>query len=120
MKEYKEALIKVFREERELTRWVVVNFLAGFFVFIFSLVKLRPDSAVVKIGYGDIGGYRDGSWTDMLVFPVMAALVGTVHSLLAIRIYQAKGAGLARIFMAVSFGLIVGAFVALLRLLGEG
>ena len=120
MKDYKEAIVKVFREERELTRWIVVNFLAGFLVFIFSLVRLRPDSAVVKIGYGDIGGYRDGSWTDMLAFPVLAVIVGTVHGLLAVRIFQTKGAGMARVFMAVSFVLIIGIFVVLLRLLGEG
>ena len=40
---------------------MIFNLLASIGLFVFGMISLNPSSAVVKIGYGDIGGYRDGS-----------------------------------------------------------
>ena len=120
MKSFRETFLSIFRKDKGIIRWMIVNFLVGLFVFVFSIFQLNPDSAVVKIGYGDIGGYKDGSWTDMIVFPIFAFVVGVLHSMIAVRIFEKKGAGTAKVFLVVSFLILIGIFVVLIRLLGEG
>ena len=75
---------------------------------------------MVKIGYGDIGGYRDGSWTDLIAFPILAIVFGVLHSLIAVKIYHRRGAGMTKFFLITSSMLILGSFIVLIRLLKEG
>lgn len=120
MKAFKEDLIKAYQNERGIIIVMVFNFLLSIGLLIFSLANLNPNSAVVKVGYGDIGGYRDGSWFDMLAFPLLAITFGVLHSVLAFRIFRKRGGGMAKFFLVTTTALILGAFLAINRLLGEG
>lgn len=120
MQSFKNTFLKIFREQRGLFILMSLNFLFGLFVFIFSIATLNPEGAVVKIGYGDIGGYRDGTWIDMLTFPILAILFGVLHNFLAIRIYEKHNNAIVKLFVFTSLLLLIGTFVVLSRLLGEG
>ncbi|MBQ3348204.1 hypothetical protein IJG90_01635 [Candidatus Saccharibacteria bacterium] len=111
---------KIYAEERLMLILMVVNFLAAVALLILGVMNLNPNVAVVKIGYGDIGGYRDGSWVDMLVFPIIAVVFGIFHNLIALNIFHKRGAGMTKFFLIVTTVLIMGAFVVLVRLSREG
>ena len=134
MKNLRENLGVVYREHRGLFVMMIFVALLSFLFLIFSLVTLSPSSAIVKTGYSDIGsfagddltgmrsagGYRDGSWSAMLVFPLFALIIGVLHNLIAIRLCNARGEGSAKAFLAMSLAILVGALIVLVRLLGEG
>lgn len=117
---FKKDFIKIFQTERGILILMILNFLLSIGLLIFSLVSLNPNSAVVKIGYGDIGGYRDGSWSSLLTFPVLAVIFGVFHNLLTLRIFHKRGSGMAKFFQITTTALIAGAWLVLIRLLGEG
>lgn len=98
---------------------MILNFVLALLLFLFSVFNLNPNASVVKIGYGDIGGYRDGSWSDLLVFPIFAIILGVLHNLLALRIFHKRGGGMAKFFLLTTTILIFGTFLVLNRLLGE-
>ena len=120
MKTYIEDFKKLYFEERWMLILIILNFIASIVLLVFSIVNLNPNSAVVKIGYGDIGGYRDGAWTDMFAFPTLAVLFGLLHGLIAVKIYHRRGAGMTKFILITTSMLIVGAFIVLIRLLKEG
>lgn len=134
MKNLRENLGVVYREHRGLFVMMIFVVLLSFMFLIFSLVTLSPSSAIVKTGYSDIGsfsgddltgmrsagGYRDGSWSAMFVFPVLAVIIGVLHNLIAIRLCKARGEGAAKAFLTMSLAILVGALIVLIRLLGEG
>lgn len=119
MSDLKKQLLDIYRNNKSLLVLMGLLFLFSVFVMIYAIVGIDPNSAVVKIGYGDIGGYRDGSWFNMLTFPVLAVVFGVLHNFLAIKIYEKQGGGVAKVFLAVSILLVVGMFIVLIRLLGE-
>lgn len=120
MKTIKADLLKIYQTERGILVLMILNFLFSLGLLIFSLVQLNPNSAVVKIGYGDIGGYRDGTWLDMLAFPILALIFGILHNLLALRIFHKRGSGMTKFFLLTTTTFIAGAILVLIRLLGEG
>ena len=120
MKHLGEDIKKLYAEERPTLILILFNMAASAALLVFSLTKLNPDAAVVKVGYGDIGGYRDGSWTEMMAFPILALILGVLHSLIAVKIYRKRGAGMAKVFMLTTLALVFGAFVVLVRLSREG
>ena len=97
--------------------FMIFNFFIAAGVCVFSIVKLNPNSPVVKIGYGDIGGYRSGSWADMLAFPILAVIFNIFHNLIAMRIFKKRGAGMTKFFLITTSALILGTIIVLLRLL---
>lgn len=119
MKNLTENIKQIYSHERFTLILMILNILGAITLIILSIVKLNPESAIVKIGYGDIGGYRNGSWADMLTFPILAIILGLFHNLIALRIYEKRGAGMAKFFLLTTSLLIVGAFIVLLRLTGE-
>lgn len=119
MKNLGEDLKNIYRNERVMLFLMIFNFLIAVVLMIFSIMNLNSNSAVVKIGYGDIGGYRDGAWTNMLVFPLLAVLFGVLHNFLALKIFRQRGSGMTKFFLITTTMLILGAFVVLVRLLGE-
>ena len=119
MRTFKEDLISIYSSERGLLILMILNLLLSIVLLIFSIVNLNPNSAVVKVGYGDIGGYRDGMWTDMIAFPLLAILFGFLHSLLTLRIFHKRGGGMAKFFAITTTALILGTGLVLVRLLGE-
>lgn len=120
MKNFKEDIIRAYQSERGIIVLMIINFLLAVGLLVFSLVNLNPNSAVVKIGYGDIGGYRDGSWFDMLAFPILAIVFGILHSFLALKIFHKRGGGMAKFFLVTTTALIFSTFLVITRLLGEG
>lgn len=120
MKDIKEDIKKIYTSERLMLIMMILNFLASLALTIFSLIKINPASSVVKVGYGDIGGYRDGSWTDLIAFLLLAVLFGVLHNFIAVRIFHKRGAGMTKFFLVTTTLLIIGSFVVLVRLTQEG
>ena len=120
MKNFKKTIREIYQNERGLVIVMILNIVLSLVLLAFSLIKLNPNAAVVKIGYGDIGGYRDGTWMDMLAFPLLATIFGVLHNLLALKIFQKRGGGMTKFFLIITTFLILGSFLVLIRLLGEG
>lgn len=120
MKYFAEDLKKIYAEERIMLILMILNIIASIALLVFSIVNLNPNVAVVKIGYGDIGGYRDGSWLDLLAFPILAIIFGIFHNLIALKIYHKRGAGMTKFFVLTTSSLLAGTFIVLIRLLREG
>lgn len=120
MKSLREDFIKIYQTERGVMMLIIINLLLSIVLLVFSLINLNPESAVVKIGYGDIGGYRDGTWLDMLAYPLLAIIFGVFHNMLALRIFHKRGSGMTKFFLIITTALILGTFIVLIRTLGEG
>lgn len=120
MKDFKADIKTIYQNERLTITLMILNLLLAIVLMIFSIAKLNPASSVVKIGYGDIGGYRDGAWSDLIAFPLLAILFGVVHNFIAVKIFRKRGAGMAKFFLVVTMALTVGALIVLVRLTQEG
>lgn len=117
MKTFGADLKQIYHSERFMLALMLLNLVASIALLIFGIVSLNPAAAVVKIGYGDIGGYRSGAWVDMIAFPIMAIILEVFHNFIAIRIFKKRGAGMAKFFLLTTTMLIVGTFIVLFRLL---
>lgn len=134
MKEFKEALGGIAKNDKGLLVMMVVLLMLAMFVMIYGLITLKPEASVVKVGYGDIGryqggewssmansgGYQDGGWVNMLAYPILAVILGVFHNVIAVQIYTKKGSGMAKVFVATSIALVIAVWLVLRRLLGEG
>ncbi|MFC2385483.1 MAG: hypothetical protein ACFNPW_01385 [Candidatus Nanosyncoccus sp.] len=134
MKDLAKDLKEVYVKHRTMFTLMVVVTIFSIILFIYSIVNLHPNASVVKVSYGDIGryqggewssmsnsgGYHDGPWQAMLVYPMFALLFGILHNVIALRIFRKKGDKIANIFLAVTIALILFATLILWRLLGEG
>ena len=120
MRDFKEDFIKISQEERGTLFLMGVNLLISVGLLIFSIISLNPSASVVKVGYGDIGGYRDGAWSDLIAFSILAIIFGVIHNFLAVRIYHKRGGGMTKFFLITTTFLILGTILVLVRLLGEG
>ncbi|MBR3179974.1 hypothetical protein IKF57_00370 [Candidatus Saccharibacteria bacterium] len=120
MKDLPQDIKKIYSEERLMFILMLLNIALSLALLVFSIIKLNPGAAVVKIGYGDIGGYRDGTWSEMLAFPLLALIFGFLHNIIAVRIFKKRGAGMTKFFLITTTALIIGAFIVLIRLLKEG
>ena len=120
MKEFTEDIKKIYLHERFMLVLMVLNLLGSIVLFVYTVLHLNTESAIIKVGYGDIGGYRNGTWTDMLVFLVLAIFLGVFHNFIAMRIFRKRGAGMTKFFLLTTSALIIGAFILLIRLTGEG
>lgn len=116
---FKKDLFKIYKTERTLLILMLLNLLLSIGLFIFAILNLSPGISVLKVGYGDLDGYRDGTWIDMLAFPILAIIFGLFHNLLAIKIFHKRGGGMAKLFVLVTTGLILGTILVLARLLGD-
>lgn len=134
MKDLGKDLKEVYTKHRTLFTLMVVTLVFSMILFVYSLANLHPNAAVVKVSYGDIGryqggewssmsnsgGYHDGSWQAMLVYPLLALMFGILHNIIALRIFRKKGEKVASIFVTTTIALILLTTLTLWRLLGEG
>ncbi|MBQ3309639.1 hypothetical protein IJG78_03105 [Candidatus Saccharibacteria bacterium] len=134
MKTKAQDFREIYRDHKALFSLMIALFLLSLALLITSLLTLNPSAAIVKTGYGDIGsftgedltemrtagGYRDGSWVNMLAFPVLALIFGVVHNLVAVRFYKRRGESAAKAFILISMFIVIATFLVLFRLLGEG
>ena len=118
MKYLKADFIEICHSERGILVNMIINLLLSLVLLIFAVVNLNPNSAVIKIGYGDIGGYRDGTWENMLAFPLLSIIFGVLHSFLALRIFHKRGSGMTKFFLITTTMLIAGTILVLARLIG--
>ena len=134
MKDLVKDLKEVYVKHRSMFTLVVVMAVFSIILFIYSMANLHPNASVVKVSYGDIGryqggewssmsnsgGYHDGAWQTMLVYPLFALIFGVLHNVIALRIYRKKGDKVASVFLAVTIAMILFTTLTLWRLLGEG
>lgn len=120
MGDFKKNLLIILKEQRSLFILFALNAILGFVLLVISAFSVRSDIIAVKIGYGDIGGYRDGTWTDMLVFPLMAVLLGIIHTVISVSIFKKHGDGVAKVFSFLSLLLLLGLYVVFFKLINEG
>ena len=120
MKYFKEDFLKILRSERGVLLMMVLNFLFSLALAIFAIVRLNPNSLVTRVGYGDIGGYREGAWNSQLSFVIAALLFGVLHNVLTLKIFHKRGSRMAKFFLLTTTMLIFGALIVLIRLLREG
>ena len=120
MNSFKEDFIKIYQTERGIVFLMVLNLIMSLGLLVFSIVTLNPNASVVKVGYGDIGGYRDGTWASLIAFPLLALNFGLLHNLLTLRIYRKRGGGMAKFFLITTSLLVLSTILVLIRLLGEG
>lgn len=118
MKRFTIVAKDIFHEHKVLLMLMFILFLMSLAFFVFSLFCLHPEIPVATIGYSDVNGYRSGGWANLLAFPILAILFGVIHNILAMRIFQKRGAGLAQVFVVITMFLLLGAFMVLLRLIG--
>ena len=119
MKNIKTDFIKIYQTERGILLLMIFNAFASLALLNFSIITLNPEAPVVRVGYGDIGGYRDGTWIGLLTFPILALIFGIFHNILTLRIFHKRGAGMAKFFLITTSCLILGTALVLIRLLGE-
>lgn len=120
MQGLREDFTKIVQTERGVLLLMAFNLLLAIALIIFAMVNLNPNAAVVKVGYGDIGGYRDGTWIEMLAYPLLAVIFGLIHGILAVRVFHKRGSGMAKFFLLTTTVLILGTFLVLIRTLGDG
>lgn len=120
MKLLKADIIEISHSERGILASMIINLLLALALLIFALAHLNPNSAVIKVSYSDIAGYRDGNWDSLLAFPLLAIIFGVFHNILALRIFHKRGSGMTKFFLITTTMLIAGTFIVLLRLLGQG
>jgi len=134
MKDLVKDLKEVYVKHRSMFTLMVVMVVFSIILFIYSMANLHPNASVVKVSYGDIGryqggewssmsnsgGYHDGTWQTMLVYPLFALIFGVLHNVIALRIYRKKGDKVASVFLAVTIAMILFTTLTLWRLLGEG
>ena len=133
MKSIPENFKKIFESHKWLLMAQTVLLVASIALFIFSIFNIGSNATVVKTSYGDIGryqggdwssmansgGYHDDVWTERFAFPLLAVVFGILHNLLAIKIFEKKGSGMAGYFVIYSIVLVSATFIVLGRLLGE-
>lgn len=118
---------EVARKQKPLMVAMIILLVASVVLLVFSLTTLRPQNTVVIMGYGDVygeiagisGGYRRGSWMNMLAFPVLALIYGLLHNVMILKVYRKYGRDAAMMVAVASILLVVGTFVIIFRLLGE-
>ena len=133
MKDIGAGLKKIFREEKGLLVMMLVLFAMGMVLILHTLFHFKAGGTTMYIGYSDIGeftggdplslwssgGYRTGGWAEMAVFPILGVILGVLHNLFAVQAFRRRGKGFAMAVVMISMMIAVGAFVLLMRLLGE-
>ena len=133
MKDIGAGLKKIFREEKGLLAMMLVLFVMGVVLILHTLFHFKAGGTTMYIGYSDIGeftggdplslwssgGYRTGGWVEMAVFPILGVILGVLHNLFAVQAFKRRGKGFAMAVVMISMMIAVGAFVLLMRLLGE-
>lgn len=120
MEDFGKTLSVIYKKHLGFLVSMLLLLLLSIGLLVVSLLNLNPSGALVSTGYGDIGGYRNGSWSELIVFPILAVVLGILHNIIAVQIFKKRGVGLASIVVAASILLVIGAFVIFFRLLGEG
>lgn len=134
MKDFFKSFKEISKEHKSVFVMMIIMVILAIGLLVFSLVNLKPSSTTVRVGYSDIGsyqgeewnevrsssGYESGKWMDLLTFPAIAIVVGVMHTLIALKLYKRRGASFVAAFLVMSITVLIGAFIVLGRLIGEG
>ena len=120
IKKLKEDFLTIARRRPGLLASMIALAVLSLALLIFALLQLAPGDITTTVGYGDIGGYRAGSWVETFSFVGLALIWGVLHNLIAVRLYGERGVTSAKQFVRFSLVLVLAAFVVLLRLVGRG
>ncbi len=118
---------EICKKQKGLMMAMILLLVLAGVVAVMLLLVLRPQNSVVIVGYGDVygeiagltGGYRRDSWLNLLAFPLLAVVLGVMHNVVIVRIYQKYGKETALMMVFASMLLLVGVVVIAFRLLGE-
>lgn len=118
---------EICKKQKGLMVAMIVLLVLSAILAVVLLFVLHPKNSVVIVGYGDVygeiagltGGYRRDSWLSLLAFPLLALIVGLVHDVIALRIYQKYGRETALMIVFASMLLLLGLVVIVFRLVGE-
>jgi hypothetical protein len=116
MKEIVTNFKKIYAHDRWLIVAMAFLFLFSFVLIALTFFALRPNSVMIRTGYADIGGYRDGQWQYLLSFMILGFITGVIHNILAAKIYGKKGSGATALFIFVSIGLVFLAGIYLFKI----
>jgi hypothetical protein len=123
MKNLVTVVGKIYREDRGVLVMMILVFLVGMGLVLLPVIDLAPSNPKTWVRYVDVGqdmGYEEGDWWYILGFAVLGLVIGVLHNLIAVRLYQKRGRDMAMLFLGVSVGIAVLAILYLLKILGEG
>lgn len=121
MKELAADFQTIFKKDRGLFIWMIVQFVLSVVLFLEPILRVNSTQPKVWARYSDIdNGYSQGEWWYLLSFSVLAITLGIGHILLSARLYTKRGKDVARLFIGISCILIVIAIYFVGCLLGEG
>ncbi len=121
MKELLETFKTLYRDDRGVLVMMIGLVLVGSVLFVLPLVSLNPAVPRIWARYTDVSsGYAEGSWWYLVSFSVLALVLTVGHSLIAARLYEKKGAGVAKMFLTVSIVVVLVAISYLLKIVGMG
>ncbi|MBR5388964.1 hypothetical protein IK146_00075 [Candidatus Saccharibacteria bacterium] len=133
MKDIGAGLKKIFQKDKGVFLMMLLLFGMGLLLVLHTLFHFKAGGTTMYIGYSDIGGftggdflslwssggYRTGGWSEMAIFPILGVVLGILHNLFAVQAYNRRGKGFAIIVILLSILVAAGAFILLMRLLGE-
>ena len=120
MKKITDGLKAIWKSDKLLIVVMLLSALLGGVIIVSALMSLAPSGMGTNVGYGDVGGYREGNWYYYVGFAMLGLIVGLGHNIIAIWLYGDKGRGAAMVFLLA--GILVGvlAFATLIGLVGGG
>ncbi len=119
MKQLATDFEAIFKRDRSLIVWMLLDFGLSVWLFLECLMHLDPGSPMYW-RYSDInGGYQSDTWLFFLGFAVMAIVFGAGHVLISARLHTKRGKDVARLFLGISCALIVIALHGIFSLVGR-
>ncbi len=111
----------IFKKDKNLIWWMVVNFLTSAYLFLIPFFSVNPNKKVDVVRYTDVGsGYNEGSWYYLFSFSIVAFAMGIGNILLSARLYTKRGKDIARLFLGISVAMLIVAICFLRSIIGEG
>ncbi len=121
MKELATDFKTIFKKDRGLFGWMVVQLGLSVWLFLLPILNLAPSKSKVWARYSDINnGYAQSDWYYLISFSVIAVCFGIVHILISARLFSKRGKDIARLFLGVSMAICVIAIHFLSSIIGEG
>ena len=121
MKELATDFKTIFKKDRGLFIWMIIQFALSLLLFLIPIIRLNPSQPKVWARYSDIdNGYSQGDWWYLVSFSVMALTLGLGHIMLSARLFTKRGKDFASLFLGISMLIAVVAIHFVSTLLGEG
>jgi hypothetical protein len=120
MKELIYNFKEVWQADRSLIWQILFLFLLAAAVAAVGFILVEPKQLQILSHYTDMGrvnNYNDSQWQFQYVFPVMALLIGFLHSVITPKIFVRSGGAFARLFMAASVVLLLILLVIMCRVI---